>query len=51
MPFHIFIFSYCEDYEVFGFLTSSMRHPNILRNSMIFILRYMMAQKSDEVKS
>ena len=25
-------------------------HPFILRNSLIFILRYLMAQKSDEVR-
>ena len=31
-------------------LTSSMRHPIILRNSLIIILHYVMAHKSDEVR-
>lgn len=30
-------------------LTSSMRHPNKWRNSLIFSMRHSMVQKSDEV--
>ena len=33
------------------FACATQNHPIILRNSLIFILRYIMAQKSDEVRS